>query len=158
MSGSIMSSSSRFMTDFPPHRLLSFTFLGCPCSVYMDWATAMSLKVPSEGCVHRSIYLAMMKGASSPVISLHALCIDAPQICGISGMRIGRCLSEFGRIHFLARRCIGVSDSNLLWVMTVPRRRQANHASTCLHSASYLDTATIRNRRSPSTNDRYPQV
>lgn len=56
--------------------------------------------------MHRSIYLAMMIGASTPVIPLHALCIDAPQICGISGMRIGRCLSEFGRIHFLARRCI----------------------------------------------------
>lgn len=101
-----MSSSSRFMTDFPPHRLLIFTFLGCPCSVDMDWATAMSLKVPSEGCVHKSIYLAMMKGASSPIIPLHALCIDAPQICGISGMRIGRCLSEFRHIHFLARRCV----------------------------------------------------
>lgn len=101
-----MFSSSGFMTDFSPHLLLIFhTFSGYLCSVRIVWATEMSLKTPYEGRIHRENYLAMSKGASIPVISLHAPCIDSPQICGISIM--GSTLPvQIETIRFLARRCI----------------------------------------------------
>lgn len=104
--GGVVSSSSGFVTDFSPHLLLIFhTFPGYLCSVHMDRATEMSSKAPSEGRIHRENHLAMIKGASSPVISLHAPCIDLPQICGISIM--GSTLPhQMKTIRFLATRCI----------------------------------------------------
>lgn len=67
--------------------------------------------------MHEANYLAMMTGASSPIIPLqsavwevHAACpnLDAP-------------------VSFPD----GVSYSNLLQITTVARRQQANHASIC---------------------------